>query len=63
MVGKGCKFDFDESCRFAFEEIKSKLVIAPIMATLNWGKEFGIMCDASDYVVGAVLGQIIENIF
>ena len=26
-------FDFDESCRFAFEEIKSRLVSAPIMLT------------------------------
>ena len=37
------KFDFDESCRFAFEEIKSKLVIDPIMATPDWNKEFEIM--------------------
>ena len=33
LLEKDAKFDFDESCRFAFEEIKSKLVIAPIMLT------------------------------
>ena len=27
------KFDFDESCKAAFEEIKSKLVTAPIMVS------------------------------
>ena len=57
------KFDFDESCRSAFEEIKSRLVIAPIMLTPNWNNDFEIMCDASDYVMGAVLGQKTEKIF
>ena len=33
LLEKDAKFDFDESCRFAFEEIKSILVIAPIMTT------------------------------
>ena len=34
----------------------AKLVISPIMATPDWSKEFEIMCDASDYAMGAVLG-------
>ena len=63
LLEKDAKFDFDESCRFAFEEIKSKLEIAPIMATPDWNQEFEIMCDASDYAMGAVLGQRIEKIF
>ena len=63
LLEKDAKFDFDESCRFAFEEIKSRLVIAPIMATPEWNKEFKIMCDASDYAVGAILGQRTEKIF
>ena len=54
---KDAKFDFDESCKSAFEEIKSRLVISPIMATPDWNKDFEIMCDASDYAMGAVLGQ------
>ena len=60
---KDTKFDFDESCRFAFEEIKSRLVITLIMVTPDWNKEFEIMCDASDYAMGAVLGQRTEKIF
>ena len=35
LLEKDAKFDFDELCKSAFYEIKSKLVIAPIMLTLN----------------------------
>ena len=63
LLEKDTGFEFDNSCLCAFKEIKSRLVIAPIMATLDWNKEFEIMCDASDYTIGAVLGQRIEKIF
>ena len=63
LLEKDAKFDFDESCNFAFEEIKSRLVRAPIMATPDWNKEFEIMCDVSDYPMGPVLGQRIEKNF
>ena len=29
----------------------------------DWNKEFEIMCDASDYAMGAVLGQRIDKMF
>ena len=60
---KDAKFEFDESCKASFEEIKSRLITTPIMATLDWNKEFEIVCDASDFVMGAVLGQRTEKIF
>ena len=60
---KYVKFDFYESCRSAFEEVKSRLVSVPIMLTQNWSNEFEIMCDASNYAMGAVLGQRTEKIF
>ena len=63
LLEKYAKFEFDEAYKSTFEEIKSKLVIVPIMATLDWSKDFEIMCDASDYAMGAVLGQRIEKIF
>ena len=63
LLEKDAKFEFDDSCLSAFKEIKSKLAIAPIMATLDWNKEFEIMCDASDYAMGAILRQRIEKIF
>ena len=63
LLEKDTKFNFDESCHNSFEEIKSRLVEAPIMAKPNWNKEFEIMCDASDFAMGAVLGQKAEKVF
>ena len=56
-------FEFDESCKATFEEIKSRLITTPIMVTLDWNKEFEIMCDACDYAMGAVLRQRTKKIF
>ena len=39
------------------------MAFAPIMVAPDWSKEFKLMCDASDYVVGAVLGQRQEKVF
>jgi len=50
-------FNFDSECRNAFSLIKTKLVTAPIIIAPNWELTFELMCDASDYVIGAVLGQ------
>ena len=63
LLEKDTKFYFDESCHNAFEEIKSIFVEAPIMAKPYWNREFEIMCDASDFAMGAVLGQKDEKVF
>ena len=54
---KDAKFNFDESCQYSFEDIKSRLVEVPNMAKPDWNKEFQIMCDISDYAMGAVLDR------
>ena len=33
LLEKDAKFEFDEACKSAFEDIKARLIIAPIMAT------------------------------
>ena len=63
IAGKDTKFYFDESCKNSFEEIKFILVEALIMAKPDWNREFEIMCDASDFAMGAVLGQKAEKVF
>ena len=56
LLEKDANFNFDESCQYSFKEINSRLVEAPIMAKLYWNKEFEIMCDVSDYAMGACIG-------
>jgi transposase InsO family protein len=58
---KDAEFKFDENCIDAFCRIKKALTSAPILRPPNWEAPFEIMCDASDYAVGAVLGQRVDN--
>jgi hypothetical protein len=57
LLQKDVAFDFDEKCLEAFRTLKSALVSAPIIQPPDWSQPFKIMCDASDYAVGAILGQ------
>ncbi|CAL9217637.1 unnamed protein product, partial [Arabidopsis halleri] len=61
LLCKETEFIFDEECMRAFNFIKEALVSAPIVQAPNWDHPFEIMCDASDYAVGAVLGQKIDK--
>ncbi|XP_073046025.1 uncharacterized protein [Primulina eburnea] len=47
----------------AFEKIKMALVTESIMIVPDWKEPFELMCDASDYAVGAVLGQRRDKMF
>jgi hypothetical protein len=57
ILQKDVAFNFDEKCLAAFWTLKSALVSAPIIQPPDWSQPFEIMCDASDYAIGAVLGQ------
>ena len=57
LLEKDTRFNFDDSCKAAFAEIKTRLVQAPIMAAPEWDQEFEVMCDASYFAMGAILGQ------
>ncbi|GKA36835.1 reverse transcriptase domain-containing protein [Tanacetum coccineum] len=63
LLMKDAKFDFFEDCKKAFNKLKEKLTTAPIIISLDWSVPFELMCDASDFAVGAVLGQRIEGRF
>ena len=41
--------------------LKQALIEAPILQSPNWNLPFEIMCDASDYAVGAILGQRLDK--
>ncbi|KAJ9552607.1 hypothetical protein OSB04_016652 [Centaurea solstitialis] len=63
LLEKDAPFIFDEKCISVFETLKRHLTNAPIMVPPDWDQPFEIRCDASDYAVGAVLGQRKNNHF
>ena len=63
LLVQGIPFEFDSQCLQAFTVLKDKLISAPIVMAPDWSFPFELMCDASDYAIGAVLGQKREKIF
>ncbi|KAM6552105.1 hypothetical protein CsatB_001913 [Cannabis sativa] len=63
LLASGVPFEFGKDCLEAFQILKAKLISAPIVTTPNWELPFEIMCDASDYAIGAVLGQRVDKVF
>ncbi|GKF51811.1 reverse transcriptase domain-containing protein [Tanacetum coccineum] len=63
LLVKDAPFNFSEECIQSFETLKRELTHAPIMIKPNWSLPFKIICDASDYAVGVVLGQRIDKHF
>jgi len=57
LILKDANFVFDDLCLEAFCRLKKALTTAPIIQPPDWNLPFEIMCDASDYVVGAMIGQ------
>ncbi|GKE25024.1 reverse transcriptase domain-containing protein [Tanacetum coccineum] len=57
LLEKDIPFEFDDECQKAFELLKEKLTCAPVIISPNWNLPFELMCDASDFTVGAILGQ------
>ena len=57
LLTKENVFEWTEQCEKAFVKLKSLLTSAPVIQPPDWSLPFEIMCDASDYAVGAVLGQ------
>src|SRR5438270_10951893 len=62
LLGKDVPFDFDHSCMTTFNQLKKELSSAPIIRPPDWTLPFEIMCDASDYAIGSVLGQRLDKI-
>ena len=61
LLAKDAPFVFNEDCHKAFQTLKMKLTSAPIIMAPNWSLPFELMCDASDYALGAALGQRVNK--
>nr|GFA43334.1 reverse transcriptase domain-containing protein [Tanacetum cinerariifolium] len=53
LLEKNTPFVFSEDCIQAFQTLKKKLTEASILIAPNWDLPFELMCDASDFVIGA----------
>ncbi|GJW20507.1 reverse transcriptase domain-containing protein [Tanacetum coccineum] len=63
LLMKDVKFYFFDDCKKAFNILKEKLTTAPIIISPDWNVLFELICDASDFAVGAILGQRIDGKF
>nr|GEV47409.1 DNA-directed DNA polymerase [Tanacetum cinerariifolium] len=63
LLKKDTPFIFSKECVEAFQTLKRKLTKAPILIASDWDMPFELMCDASDFAIGVVLGQRQEKHF
>ncbi|GKA02670.1 reverse transcriptase domain-containing protein [Tanacetum coccineum] len=63
LLEKNTPYIFSDEYLASFKILKMRLTEAPILVSLDWDLPFELMCDASDYVVGAVLGQRKDKYF
>ncbi|XP_042386458.1 uncharacterized protein LOC121978147 [Zingiber officinale] len=61
LLQKDVMFHFDQRCIEAFDRLKEALTSTPIIRPPDWSLPFELMCDASDFVVGAVLAQRVDR--
>nr|GEW40171.1 DNA-directed DNA polymerase [Tanacetum cinerariifolium] len=57
LLEKDTPFIFSKECVEVFQTLKRKLTEAPILIVPDWDMPFELMCDASDFAIGAILGQ------
>ena len=57
LTQKEVKFDWDERCEEAFQELKKRLTSTPILIVPNRGQGYTVYCDASRARLGCVLMQ------
>nr|GEZ72962.1 reverse transcriptase domain-containing protein [Tanacetum cinerariifolium] len=63
LLEKDTPFFFSKECVEAFQTLKRKLTEASILIPPDWDMPFELMCDASDFAIGAVLRQRQEKYF
>ena len=57
LTQKKVKFDWDDRCEKAFQELRRRLTRAPILIVPDRGQGYTVYCDASRAGMGCVLMQ------
>ena len=55
LIGKGIKFEWNDLCEKAFQELKGRLTSAPILVVPEQGQRYTVYCDASKDGLGCDL--------
>nr|GEW67545.1 reverse transcriptase domain-containing protein [Tanacetum cinerariifolium] len=63
LLEKDTPFIFSQECVDAFQTLKRMLIEALILIAPDWDMPFELMCDASDFAIGSVLGQLRDKHF
>src|SRR3954463_14225566 len=57
LLNKDKKFEWTDKCEASFQELKKRLISAPILIMPDISKPFDVYCDASKIGLGCVLMQ------
>ena len=57
LLKKDTKFKWTEECEASFQELKKRLVTAPVLILPDQRKDYQVYCDATSRGLGAVLMQ------
>ena len=57
LTRKGVKYEWDEKCEQSFQELKNRLITAPILVLPTAGERYVVFSDASRQGLGCVLMQ------
>ena len=57
LLKKDKKFEWTDKCEASFQELKRRLILAPILIMPDITKPFDVYCDASKIGLGCVLMQ------
>lgn len=55
------KIEWNSAAERASIDVRQALITAPILASLDFTREFVLQCDASDVLVGCVLTKVLEE--
>ena len=61
LLAQDIPFHFSKECLKEFNRLKEALTFAFILHPLIWREPFALMCDASNYAIGVVLGQHVDR--
>ncbi len=61
LLKKDTHYWWDETCGESFQWMKTTLTMLPVLIVPNWTREFHVHTNVSNYIIGAMLAQNLDN--